>query len=241
MAIVKKQSSSKQIIEYILDRVQKRELKSGDKLPNEREFSEMLGVSRVPLREAISALSLLGILDARQGEGTFVNKYDSAILGKVIYTYTILDNTSMDEILEVRKMMEADAAKLASENASEEDLREIRVAMEQRDKELELYKRFDGNGELVYEHDSHFHHAIAEATHNRFCVQFLDAIRQSAREQHQSGFNKHDLSAYETASDFHHRIYDAISSGNAAEAYEVMYKHIESVQEATRRLNVKGS
>ncbi|HCM25319.1 MAG: hypothetical protein A2Z99_17100 [Treponema sp. GWB1_62_6] len=239
MAIVKKRSSSKQIIDYILDRIEKRELHSGDQLPNERDFAEMLGVSRVPLREAISALSMLGILEARQGEGTFVNRYDPSILGKIIYTYTILDNTSMDEIMEARKMMEAYAAKLATANATAGDLAEIKDAMEKRDKELDRYKAGAGDGESLYENDNHFHNAIAKATHNRFCIQFLDAIRRSVWEQQRTGLMQREMGLFDAASDYHHRIFQEISARNAGEAYRIMFEHIESVQLSLREQQKK--
>jgi len=230
VANVKKKSSSKQIIDHILDRIQNHDLKAGDKLPNERTFAETLGVSRVPLREAISALSLMGILDARQGEGTFVNKFDPSILGRILYTYSILDNTSMDEIVETRKIMEATAAKVACKKATEDDMKDIQIAMERRDHELDLFKRFSREGENVYKHDNKFHHAIALATHNHFFVQFLDAISYSMREEQAPALDSRDTAALDEASEYHHRIFSALASRDGNLAYDLMYQHIQSVQ-----------
>lgn len=239
MNISKNQSSSERIINYILEKIEKRELKPGDKLMSERDFAQLLGVSRIPLREAISALSLLGVLEVKEREGTFVNRYDPKILSRIIYTYTILDETSMDEIIEVRKMMEANAAMLASQNATDEDIRDIQIAMERRDTELNLYKRFKKGSENVFEHDNHFHRAIAMATHNHFFIEFLDAIRQSAREQHMFGFDDPQDQGLEIASDFHHKIFEAIQTKDTKLAYDLMFEHIKNVQNSIKETKKK--
>lgn len=74
-----KQSARDLAIEYLLQEIKKGNLKAGDKLLNERKLSENLGISRVPLREAICTLSTLGILEAHQGDGTYVSDSYSEI------------------------------------------------------------------------------------------------------------------------------------------------------------------
>ena len=69
---IQKTSVSRQVADHILELIERGELKRGDRLPGEREFAESLGISRVPLREAISALSLMGIIEKRHGEGNYI-------------------------------------------------------------------------------------------------------------------------------------------------------------------------
>lgn len=234
MSIVNKQSASEQIVDYILTQIEQRKLLPGDKLMNERDFAEMLGVSRVPLREAIRSLCILGILKSKQGDGTFVNSYDPEILSRTIYTYTILDNTPYMEIMEMRKIMEAESAKMACENATAADIETIYAAMNERDEELKNYITTFQKQMGVFEYDKHFHRAIANATHNSFFIQFLDAIRKSLRETHVKELK--DPNLMRSASMSHHKIYDAIKNRNGALAYQLMYEHIDTVKSGVSKI-----
>ena len=83
-------------------------------------------VSRVPLREAISALSLLGILTPKQGEGTFVTNFNSERFSKIIFANVKLQNISQQDIFDVRKDFECSAAKYAAKRATKEDIKKIK-------------------------------------------------------------------------------------------------------------------
>ena len=71
---IKTKRVCEQVVEQIQDLMQKGELRPGDKLLSERELSDRLGVSRAAVREALSALDFLGVLESRQGEGTFITR-----------------------------------------------------------------------------------------------------------------------------------------------------------------------
>ena len=122
MAIIQKQSMSAQVIDHILGQIESGELKPGDKLLNERDFAEQLGISRVPLREAMCALTALGILTTRQGDGTFVNHFNEGMLGRILYIYTILDEISSGDLMELRIALEAGTAAAAAARRTDEDL-----------------------------------------------------------------------------------------------------------------------
>ncbi|MDR3335933.1 MAG: FCD domain-containing protein [Treponema sp.] len=236
MGIIKKQKSSSQIIDYVLEKIEKRELKPGDKLMNERDFSELLGVSRVPFREAISALSALGILTVRQGEGTFVSQYDPKFLSRILYTYFMLDNTPLEKIMEISKLLEAGAALLACQNANDNDIMEIGKAMTMRKAELEKYIS-DNDIHEHYDLDKHFHQSIAQASHNAFFVQFLNAARYYALELHVNEKLRSEMEAGEikAAVNYHEKIYDAIKKRDAMKAYELMYRHVEKIGSAIHK------
>jgi DNA-binding transcriptional regulator YhcF (GntR family) len=90
---IQKTSVSQQVVDYVLGCIDRGELKQGDCLPGEREFAESLGISRVPLREGISALAAMGIVEKRHGEGNFIAEFSSDVLGRILHTYTMLDHT----------------------------------------------------------------------------------------------------------------------------------------------------
>lgn len=240
MGIIKKQNSRDQIINYILSKIESGELKSGDKLMNEREFSEQLGVSRVPLREAICALSTLGILEARQGDGTFVSSYNPDLIGKVIRTYSLFDRSLIDEIFEARTILEADAAKLAAANRTSEDIEKIRKALQRYDEMVQLYTKDEIDIKCVLEHDNYVHLGIAAAAHNNFFLQIIDTVRYAGQSRHifrdEYTINPHHV---EESVAYHKNIFEAIVRQDKEGAYQAMREHILHIQSALDMKSLK--
>lgn len=236
MDTTKRQNQSGQIIDYILQRIEKRELKPGDKLLNERDFAEQLGVSRVPLREAISALSALGILTVRQGEGTFVNQYDPSYLSRILYTYFILDNASANEIMEIDMLLEAAAALLATRFATEEEIAEIERAMHMRESELESYVQA-GDIPQNYSPDTHFHKTIAEVSHNGFLMQLLQAVRLYAMDSSVWEALRKNMEKTEVCNTIrsHQDILDAIRARQEMQAFENTYRHMNAIRRTSEK------
>lgn len=231
MGIVKKHNSSEQIIDYILKKIEENEWRSGDRLPSEREFAQQLGVSRIPLREAICALSTMGIVTAKQGGGTFIGEYNPEYLGKSFKTYTLLSKSLIDEIFEARIIIEAEIAKLAARNRKESDLNEIQNAMKRHSQKALLL--FDGLGtkDEVLEEDNDFHMGIAAAAHNSFLYQMLDTVRGVGQGSHiyDDKFVV-DKQEYKDAISFHNEIFEAIVSKDENRAFNAMENHIKTIR-----------
>ena len=224
MAIVKRRSASTQIIDYLLNQIIEGKLKEGDKLAGEREFAEMLGVSRVPLREAITALSLIGILTPRQGEGTFVSRYNPEIFGKAIYANVVMDNTAINDIMRVRCMIESNAAEFASVVATKNDLAIIREAKIRHADTVSKYLDGEAQFEEIIIADHAFHNAIAASTHNHFFKQFFDVLKHSIKYCHMIYFNRPESFPSFVVS--HQKIFDSIAAGKSHDAYRHMHDHI---------------
>lgn len=231
MAIVKKHSSSEQIIDYILKKIEDREWKSGDRLPSEREFAQQLGVSRIPLREAICALSTMGILTVKQGGGTFIEEYNPEYLGKSFRTYTLLSKSLVDEIFEARIILEAEIAKLAARNRKESDLEAIHQAMIRHAEQALLLFEGKGSKQEVLEEDNGVHMGIAAATHNSFLYQMLDTVKSVGQSSHMYD-DKYvkDKKEYKEAIQFHKEIYQSILEQDEERAFHAMEKHVKNVQ-----------
>lgn len=231
MGIIKKHNTSEQIIDYILKKIEDQEWKSGDRLPGEREFAKQLGVSRIPLREAICALSTMGILTAKQGGGTFIDEYNPEYLGKSFKTYTLLSRSLIDEIFEARIILESEVAKVAARNRKQEDLDIIKNAQERHSQKALLL--FDGIGtkEELLEVDNDFHMGIAAATHNSFLYQMLDTVR-SVGQGSRMYDDKYviDRQEYKDAIIFHKEIFQAIASRDEECAFKSMENHIKKVR-----------
>ena len=86
---IERKSTSQLIVDKILEQIENGELVCGDKLPPEREMAEMYGVSRVPLREAICALSIMGIIESRQGGGNYITGFKPGVYQKIFHFFEI--------------------------------------------------------------------------------------------------------------------------------------------------------
>jgi DNA-binding FadR family transcriptional regulator len=146
----------------------------GSRIPTESELARQLGVSRNTLREAVRALIHAGLLEARQGLGTFVLAVDG-----VERTLTqFLGEGALVEVLEVRRGLEVEAAGLAALRRDANDLDQMRRALDREDEAImaEAWSR-------VVDADLDFHVAIAVATRNpvllRLYQSFYDAVRGS--------------------------------------------------------------
>lgn len=230
--IFKKQNTSHMIVDYILDKIQKKELKIGDKLMTEREFSEQMGVSRIPLREAICALSVLGVLESRQGGGTYVCHYDPKILGRIYYAFAILDDTPLHEIVAVRKILEAEAVKIASIYSTSEELEKIELWAVRYGEALAIDPE-DMNFKVnISRCDYEFHKAIAEAAHNKFLLQMLTTVMISQQELMDKSFEEVEtgLLQLKEFDHLHKKIVEAIKNHNSDLAYSFMYQHTDIIQ-----------
>lgn len=230
MEVIKRQSVSEQIIEHFLEQIENGSLKPGDRLPPERELTEQLQVSRVSLREAISALSAFGILSARQGEGTSVNRFNTGTLGRIMYIYTILDSVSEKDLMEVRTYLESAAAAAAAEKRTEEQLTYIKKANEHF---AETVKEMDqGNASLqeAFEADQKFHSAIAAASGNKLFAEFLDAVRGPVLKAAEKSTSADKL--LKASVSLHEKVYEAIMNQDRALAYGVMSEHVSHITSA---------
>src|SRR6266498_2037412 len=102
------------------------ELGPGDRLPKENDLAERLGLSRNSLREAVKALSLIRVLDVRQGDGTYVTSLQpEVLLDTVRFIIDFHRDDSVLYLLEVRRILEAEATAMAARKMTDEELAEL--------------------------------------------------------------------------------------------------------------------
>lgn len=223
--IIGKNAVSDQIVEYIEQCIIKGELKSGDKLPSERVFAETLGVSRIPLREALRSLSQLGLVETKHGQGTFIRDANNSFLTRKLATYMYSSETSVFEILQFRQILESECAKIAATSASKEELEEIKY-YKNKAEEAEISIR-NGNYEEFSDMDIKFHTAIVKASHNLLFLNLFNAIHKTLKiQQIWSLSESNEIYDYIA---FHRLICDAIENKNPDEAYNSSRNHIISV------------
>src|SRR5215510_11512408 len=129
------------VVQRIKELLARGELKAGSRLPPERDLADMLHISRPSLRTALKALSVMGIIRAKPGAGTYIAESIPEVFTEPMHFMTLINNTSVEELFEARRIIEAGLAELATERATTEDI----AAM---NKEIEAMRLAVGDPEL---------------------------------------------------------------------------------------------
>ena len=123
---IEKDPISKQIAARLLSLLKEKHLRPGDKLPPERELAAMMQVSRPSLREALQALSIMNVLEIRQGSGTYVTSLESGLLSEQLSFVFSLDDSTFLELFEARKILETGIIGLAVSRITDDDIVELK-------------------------------------------------------------------------------------------------------------------
>ena len=236
-SIIQKTSVSQQVVDYILGQIDRGGLKRGDRLPGERDFAESLGISRVPLREAIAALTAMGIVEKRQGDGNYIAGFSPDALGRILRTYTMLDHTLADDLFEARALVEGAAARLAARNATDEDVEALYEEVGRMEEAIPAYIKGKKRLADMLTLDDLFHLRCAAASHNQFYIQFVNMVHTTGTDMglYERAYGRHPEKYYDSV-DFHRRLTDAIASRDEDTAEDIMREHIESI-----RTEIEGS
>ena len=211
-----------QIIEKLAAMIAVGDLKPGEKLPSEPELMKSFGVGRSSVREAIGALSLVGLITVRHGDGTYVAETSEESQTKPIGLMLAVGRNKIRELVEARIIIEKATVQLAAELATDEEIDEI---IHQHN----LLKPPLHNDKKSIQADISFHTAIAKASHNSVLIRFLSELRQPMKHWMEQKA-KHDW-GYEKVYDQHNEIVEAIKSRDADRAQSSMRKHLESTGE----------
>jgi GntR family transcriptional repressor for pyruvate dehydrogenase complex len=204
-------------------------LRPGDRLPAERELAVEMGVSRPSLREAIQKLVSKGLLTTRHGGGTFVtDRLEAPFVGpwqEMLEGHPMLQH----DLLEFRRMLEAQAASLAAERATDVDIERLDAAVAALDA---VYASNDLTA--CIDTDVAFHQAIAEAAHNVFVGHLTSSllrvihsyISRNLEHLHARPQRWGQLQAQ------HHAIWQAIREHKPEAAANASRKHIDFVRQS---------
>ena len=220
----------KKVATLISKEIVKGQFLPGDRLPSEHELADIFDVSRNVVREAIACLRADGVVISRQGLGAFVvePEFRQAIR---IDADELLQKDNLRNLFELRRMMEIEAAGLAAQRGTKEQIARIEKAMDKMSGSEKL-------SEAGIDADLEFHRAVAEATGNDYLVTFLTYLMHQMRETILVVREKHGLETVVATTIAEHRaIFDALSRADPVGAREAMSKHISA---AADRLNIGG-
>lgn len=215
-------SVTDEAIERIKEMIISKELQPGDRLPREADLAVRLGLSRSSLREAVRALSLVRILDVRRGDGTYVTSLDaSLLLDALSFVIELHQDRSMLDLLEARRLLEADAAALAAQRSAPEHVAELRAL-------IDAMPACAGVDEFV-ENDLAFHRTVALAAGNDVLSKLLESLSgHTIRARIWRGIT--EGGAIDRTIAEHRAICDAIERGSSELARAWMTAHLASVE-----------
>ena len=169
--ILQKDALSEKIVERLLNLIREKQLHPGDRLPPERELAPMMGVSRPSLREALRALSIMKVIENRQGSGTYVTSLRPELfINHLDFIFSVNDATFVD-LFEARKIIEVGLVGLAAKSITGEQLTRLEECLKRSTASVEQPETF-------LQTDLELHRIIIEAARNRTLALFMSSINQ---------------------------------------------------------------
>lgn len=214
-------SLSDQVARAISAEIRSSRLVDGDRLPTEALLVNQFGVSRTVIREAVSRLKSLGLVESRQGSGAFVKA--STFSPLQFDASSTVSKRAVIQMVEVRRALEAEVAALAAQRRKPVDVKRIHRAAEALDKAVSV----GGDG---VDEDVALHRAIADAAQNQFLISTLDYLRQflhgATRVTRANEARRADFARQVQAE--HQAIIEAIVVGDASKARKAAARHMDN-------------
>jgi GntR family transcriptional regulator, transcriptional repressor for pyruvate dehydrogenase complex len=202
------------------------ELRPGDRLPREADLAERLGLSRNSLREAVKALSLIRVLDVRQGDGTYVTSLaPQLLLDALNFIVDFHRDDTVLEFFEVRRVLEPAATALAAERMPDDRIEELRTVL--------TGLPADATIDELVANDLEFHHRIAAGAGNGLLCSLIDSLAgPTTRARIWRGLTQ--AGAVERTREQHAAILDAIATRRPELARSWATVHIAGVEDWLR-------
>ena len=219
-----------QVIEQIEGMITNGVLKKGDRLPSERELVEQLGVSRASIREALRSLEIIGLIESKQGEGNFIRENLDNTLFEPLSIMFMLNDCKVEEIFELRKVIEIETAALAARKITDEEINELQMLVDN-------MKTSEDEDERVKD-DAKFHYTIAKASRNFLILSILNTV-SSLMDSFIKDARKNIINNQlkDSIDNEHEEILNALKSHNPNKASESMRKHMDLINKNLVKLN----
>ena len=214
---------TERVIAYLRGAIERGDLKAGDQLPPERELAQRFGVSRPTVRSVLKTLSAMGVVQIRQGAGTFMTAGPPTLDSAPLSYLAALHGFTRQQMFEARIALEVTVASLAAERASAETLIAISEAT------TAMFASLD-QPELFLDYDIQFHRAVAAAALNPVLAAMVDMV--SAMFLHVRHHTIGHATDLKIAADEHRAIYLAIRANDPAAAREAMSSHLRRAESA---------
>lgn len=220
-------TTAEEVAARLREMIHSGELAAGDRLPPERDLAKTLGVSRPTLRAGIRSLSAVGILQSRQGAGTFVAAAEESptLDSSPLRMLSALHGFTSDEMFEARLALEMSIAGLAARRATSEQMTQLAEEI------AGMYASL-GEPEQYLVHDMRFHQIVAAASGNRILTSLMNMVATILFDSRSKTVKRaKDL---KESAEQHHNIYRALRDRNPDLAEKAMHDHLIETQKAQR-------
>lgn len=218
------EKSYMKVIDYIKRQIRSGELTIGGKLPAERELSEILGISRNSVREAIRTLDIMGVISSQQGAGNFLTgKFENNLVESLSMMF-LLNQIDYKQISQLRRALEMEALMLAIDNISEEEIQILKKIISQLENETEA------NNVVL---DKRMHYNIALASKNTLIINVLEALSE-VLDKFIVDLRKEILSQEDSKKilmEAHNGMIESLIKKDKSLAYESINKHFGVIDE----------
>lgn len=211
------------VLQQILNAVKKGKWKPGEKIPGELALAEQFQVSRNCIREALKALSILKILEARSGQGTFVSEEALRQITNQELTEHLSENVSIIELMEIRILLETQLIRWAIERGTEEEFEKLKSIIEE---ERQFGRELS---ESSLQPRAEFHRVLAEISGNSLAVKFLNSIRSEFDAQRKRYLDM-TQDQWEDMMNEHEKILELIVNRDAEKAIAEMKRHLQRME-----------
>jgi GntR family transcriptional repressor for pyruvate dehydrogenase complex len=212
-----------QIASRLIGLISERRLNPGDRLPPERELAVTMGVSRSSLREALRALSMLGVTEMRHGDGTYLTALDPAALMRPFGLVLSLTEDAMKDLFEARRLIEPGLAALAAERIDAPTLEALHRCVADAEDAV-------GDEDAFMHADLELHGLIAQAASNSILSRVVDSLGGLGVASRRATTGLPGVQR-QTISD-HREIVAALAAHDPTRAGAAMLRHIENVERA---------
>ena len=212
---------------YFADEILEGRLKRGDQIESDRELAKKLNVGRSAVREALKVLDVLGMIDIRLGQGTYITSRETNFFSVPLSWSLFLDGAQVKSILQVRGALELRAVQLAAQCEDKNKLDKMTDIYYRMQKTFQESKDTDNLQHALQETlnaDIEFHTCIAECSGNPIILSMLTTIRNFLKRV--SGTGMVDAEQLQAVVEEHQKLYGAIISGNVDAATQTMMKHL---------------
>ncbi len=210
-----------EIVRQVKQLIAEGKLKSGDRLPPERDLAEKFMVSRTSVREALRALQSRGLIDIRAGEGAFIRGISVDALIEPLALVILPHREAVGELFEARRLLEPAIAALAARRATRDELAEMERILEEQSKEVT-------QGRTGMAQDTALHSAIANSAHNRAITRIVSALMDLLTQSREESLLTPGRPT--RSHDDHRRILEAIKRRDEMAAHQAMLDHLIAVE-----------
>ena len=222
---VKKENLPEKIIREIKHLIHSGQITPGSRLPGERTLANLLNVSRSSLREALKALSILGVIENRHGDGNFISASPNDWPMEPLSIFLSVKRGAMIDLIEARQGLEITVAELAAQRRTAEDIEAMAQCIFKMQRSQDRPTQF-------YQDDLEFHKYLAAASKNPVIEDLLGKIYtlSIATRTEIYQFDRHFFAYISFDISEHEKLFLSIKNRNPSEAVACMSRHMKSLK-----------